>query len=72
MNVRHMVQIWLVKHGYDGLFSPHVECGCRINDLMPCDSPEPECQPGYNNVDEDGEFQISPEKQKGAESPDGG
>jgi hypothetical protein len=63
MNVREIVDQWLRENEYDGLCT--LNCGCPLDDLMPCGKPEAECRPGYNNVDGDGEFQIGPEKQKG-------
>jgi len=40
MTVKEIVADWLEKHGYDGL--AHNECGCALDDLMPCD--------GANNI----------------------
>ena len=34
---------WLKAHGYGGLCSPHDECGCGTDDLMPCDQPSTAC-----------------------------
>jgi hypothetical protein len=46
MNVREIVKEWLEKNGYSGLYDES-ECGCAIDDLMPCDGPYSECMPGY-------------------------
>lgn len=32
--VRTIVKLWLSDHGYDGLYNE--ECGCSVDDLMPC------------------------------------
>ncbi|MFA5377395.1 MAG: hypothetical protein WC455_16710 [Dehalococcoidia bacterium] len=46
MNIREILESWLREHGYDGLYCDG--CGCRVDDLMPCDSPQPEeCRPGF-------------------------
>ena len=36
---------WLTRHGYDGLCG--YECGCALDDLMPCGEPDNDCKPGY-------------------------
>lgn len=45
-DLRALVRTSLEQHGYDGLFHD-AECCCHVGDLMCCDSPSPECQPGY-------------------------
>lgn len=51
MNVREIIAKYLKDNGFDGLYSPG-ECGCKLDDLMPCDgigiscNPE-ECFPGF-------------------------
>ena len=34
VSCRDMIGPYLIKHGYDGLYCD--ECGCTIDDLMPC------------------------------------
>ena len=45
MNLREIVTLWLEASDYDGLAGDN--CGCELDDLMPCDEPNIECQPGY-------------------------
>ena len=45
MDVREIVEEYLKANGYDGLYSEG--CGCQASDLMPCDMPCEDCQPGY-------------------------
>ena len=45
IEVRDMVFEWLNKHGYDGLCNE--DCGCGIDDLMPCASWFADCEPAY-------------------------
>lgn len=45
ITVREILNEYLKKHGYDGLSGR--ECGCRLDDLMPCYEPSPDCEPGY-------------------------
>lgn len=35
-NVREIVAQWLRENHYDGLCNPDGECGCGLDDLMPC------------------------------------
>ena len=37
---------YLKANGFDGLFNDN-DCACSINDLMPCDEPGLDCQPGF-------------------------
>ena len=46
MNIRQIVERWLRSNKYDGLGDD--ECGCEVDDLMPCDNPNIfTCAPGY-------------------------
>jgi len=40
-----IVAEWLSTHGYDGLCNDG-GCACLLGDLMPCDAPLADCQPG--------------------------
>ena len=46
MNSREIVTEYLVKNGHDGLYVPG-DCGCRVDNLMPCDNIGNECEAGY-------------------------
>ena len=48
MNLREIVKNWLKENGYEGLAGDN--CGCELDDLMPCEQPGIECQPGYKNI----------------------
>ena len=69
--VSEIVKQWLSEHGYDGLFSD--DCGCHIDDLMPCDGGgEIFCEAGYQvkgcTCGEGCDFHIVPHKpEKGGE-----
>ena len=54
MDVKGIVTEWLKEHGYDGLYVPGV-CGCPIDDLMCCEEPCSQCEPGYTMMCEEGE-----------------
>ncbi|WP_165247517.1 DUF3310 domain-containing protein [Adlercreutzia sp. ZJ141] len=46
--VRDMVEQWLQENQYDGLSNPDSECGCGLDDLMPCRHVNPyECVCAY-------------------------
>ena len=48
MTVREIVKKWLVDNGYGGLVNDMSDCGCEVDDLMPCDSEGCEsCEAGY-------------------------
>lgn len=48
VNCESIIHMYLVEHGYDGLFNDVGECACVIGDLMPCGGDYIlECQPGY-------------------------
>ena len=44
-DLRWITAQWLKANGYDGLYAPD-ECGCLVDDLMPCGEPSPQCAPG--------------------------
>ena len=48
--VREIVAEWLDSHGYDGLVNVDGECGCPLDDLMPCENTIAglgDCEPAY-------------------------
>ena len=49
VSVRDIVERYLRERGYDGLVSgdEFPDCGCGLDDLMPCGSPIDRCQPAY-------------------------
>lgn len=41
IDIEGIVRDWLETHdGYDGLCNAGLECGCHVDDLMPCSEPE--------------------------------
>jgi len=36
MTVKEIILDYLKNNNYDGLCNPDIECGCGIDDLMPC------------------------------------
>jgi len=65
-----IIRIFLSENGYDGLCNLGHECGCEIDDLVPCSSDFSFCRPGYKvepteEQREDGaEWAIALEKDK--------
>ena len=50
MNTTRIIHDWLASHGYDGLVNGDAECGCPLDDLMPCDNTIAgfgDCEPAY-------------------------
>jgi len=39
MNIEEILKAWLKENGYDGLCNPVDECGCGLDDFMPCGDP---------------------------------
>jgi len=73
MTLEDIVRDWLLDHGYDGLCYPEEECGCGINDLMPCGQPSLNCVAGHRIEAPEGsdvDYFIYPglAKQKGRET----
>jgi hypothetical protein len=68
MNLHGIAKMYLEDRLFDGLYNTN-ECGCVVDDLMPCGEPSPHCHPGYNNpkkAEEEGsEFWIGPDKNGG-------
>jgi len=64
MSVRDIIKAYLKEHGYDGLCTD--ECGCRLDDLIPCESGDfnnpLDCVPGYRALDEEGHWCIQEDK----------
>ena len=47
MTAKEILIEWLKEHNYDGLWHQDTECGCMIDDLMPCESWCGDCTPGH-------------------------
>jgi len=62
MNARDILADWLKSHGYDGLWhDSDCDCGCVLDDLMPCCSDPSLCEPGYRLPgDEDSPYYVGP------------
>ena len=72
MEIRQIVEQWLRANGYDGLTT--VDCGCVVDDLMPCGECIANCKAGYKvscpgeadcPADGDCPWHISTSKPKG-------
>lgn len=47
MTVKEIVKDYLEQNGFDGLCSEN--CGCGLDDIMPCDCETNNCQPAYKH-----------------------
>jgi hypothetical protein len=73
MNGREIVEKYLRENGYDGLCGD--ECGCLVDDLMPCGETLEWCEPGYkvpcdeDNCPVDGkcDWHVSPTREEKSE-----
>ena len=50
MTVERIIRFFLILHGYDGLC--YDDCGCSVDDLMPCKSYSGLCRPAYRHTAE--------------------
>ena len=53
MNVKKIVAKYLMENGFEGLCAD--ECGCLLDDLIPCDDYMGHCEPGYKIPNPGGE-----------------
>jgi len=61
--VENILRDWLKQHGYDGLCDLDAECGCSLDNFIPCGEVQMDCEAGYKGpVGERGEFFIGQEK----------
>ena len=49
--VEEILKQYLKANGYAGLAHPDTECGCLLDDLIPCGSYFAKCQPEYHGRD---------------------
>ena len=63
MNAGDIIIMWLSDNGYDGLCNPDLECGCGIDDFIPCGGEGViECEAAYWYKDE---FHVNPPTEEG-------
>ena len=58
MNGKEIIIDWLKSHGFDGLYLPDGDCGCIVDDLVPCDSDPCFCEAGRKSLQDDGDWKI--------------
>lgn len=51
MKTKEIVKIWLREKGYDGLVFPEMECGCTLEDFVPCCGMGEDCEAAFNRPD---------------------
>ena len=62
MNVYEITKKYLIDNGYDGLFTD--DCGCLVDDLMPCDGDCSYCEAGYKMSAEEADklgYEVDPD-----------
>jgi len=50
MTVKKIIVKYLKENGFDGLCHPDSECGCNIDDLVPCSELNENCETGYKKL----------------------
>ena len=63
MTVKDLLRDWLDDEHYVGLCNPELECGCGLDDLIPCGSNCGDCQPAKVKTEE-GYFPEEPKEGK--------
>jgi len=61
MNAKEIVKKYLIENGYDGLCA--YDCGCYLEDLVPCGEDMSECVPGYKIIVQ-GDWFITSDKKE--------
>jgi len=64
--VYEILKDWLKENEFDGLYSNDYECGCKIDDLIPCDMLRGNCVAGYLTTPDKMsgyDFAIGPKKE---------
>ena len=51
MKTQEILRAWLKENNYDGLVHPELECGCLLNDFIPCSELGEDCEAGINRPD---------------------
>lgn len=50
MTIEDIIKQYLKDNGFDGLCNPDLECGCGLDDLMPCGGEGViDCEPAYRH-----------------------
>jgi len=63
MTIKKIIEEYLKVNGCNGLWNPNKFCGCRIDDLFPCEGCDEEtCRAGYAGVDDEGNVIIQEKK----------
>lgn len=45
--VREIIEKYLRENGFDGIYNSDLECGCKLDDLGPCEGCVVDCSPGH-------------------------
>jgi hypothetical protein len=65
-NCKQIVIDYLIANNYDGLYNSYLDCGCELDDLIPCGECFDQCVPAYrhkcNCTVENHRFHMSPYK----------
>lgn len=51
INYVEIVREWLIRNGYDGLFTPEHDCGCTVDHLAHCGECPWGCEAGFRHPD---------------------
>ena len=53
--VKEIVRSWLTQNGYEGLSNGYIECGCTLDNLMPCEESCEHCEASHRGKPPEGE-----------------
>ena len=63
MNAKDILCKWLRDHGYVGLCNQDIDCGCVLDDLIPCQDDFRDCLPAYRHPgNKEYDYLMTPER----------
>ena len=57
-NIGQIIEDYLIKNGYSGLYCDDGDCVCNMDDLFCCGEDCTGCNPGYEIEDKTGEYKY--------------
>jgi len=58
ITIVEIISRYLSANKFDGLANENLECGCSLDDFIPCEGPSDSCAAGHKKMNVDGEMYI--------------